>query len=384
MLRPGWTRGIAAVWYMAMNVGAQKDVTTFLVIGPSANQTETSQSINAVTAHDSMAFTLTMQPYSLPVQSNDTQWLIPPGDSTPSNDTTSKYKSFDLNRDSGDNTQVFVQVIILDESQLIPNSNCSNATSSCDWATSDASVTDQLTWLNSTLSQSQAQWLFVVGQRPLCYRDRKGLYQNMHATLLPLFTAYQVDAYFGMDDLVSQVVHLPVGSSPFFTSYTYGAATSMPYMDMLASCESVYRVPAGNTTYTTHELSMNTMDVTMFNSQGGVVYRTMQTRLRKQFEGKGSVGPPEFVPWLTGGAVILTVVVAIVYGLKFKGKRIDYRYNPCFKRQVAQAKVDTDGSGSRSTNDLPTDADDEEEEDEFDMDFSSDDEETSVVSGTTL
>ncbi|RHY14885.1 hypothetical protein DYB25_007455 [Aphanomyces astaci] len=187
--------------------------------------------------------------------------------------------------------------------------------------------------LNSTLSQSQAQWLFVVGQRPLCYRDRKGLYQNMHATLVPLFTAYQVDAYFGMDDLVSQVVHLPVGSSPFFTSYTYGAATSMPYMDMLAS------------------------------------------------------------------------VFAIVYGLKFKGKRIDYRYNPCFKRQVAQAKVDTgkrvvdvsycvttcrphenavDGSGSRSTNDLPTDADDEEEEDEFDMDFSSDDEETSVVSGTTL
>ncbi|ETW09109.1 hypothetical protein H310_01559 [Aphanomyces invadans] len=387
MWRGRWLHGVVAAAWLVMAVAAQKDATTFYVIGPSANQTETTRSLHALFAHEVAAFTLTMEPYALSGQNNNTQWVIPTSELTTTlNESAPRYTSYEVMSDDTDPASLLAQVVVLDESQLFLSiSNCTNGTSLCDSIA--PRQTEQMIWLNETLSKNQAPWLFVVGQFPLCYRDRKGHYQNLHAILVPLFTAFQVDAYFGMNDLVSQVVRLHVDTSNDFVSYTYGAASIMPYMDMLSSCESSFRVPAGNTTITKHAVSRNSMEVTMYDSQGGVIFRTGQTRLRKKFEVKGSVGPAEYIPWLTGAAVVLTIGVAVLYGLKFKGKRIDYRYNPCFKRQVARVKGDDDGSsiGSHSNNELPTDAD-AEDEDEFEMEFSSDDDESDVVSraGATL
>ncbi|RHY32930.1 hypothetical protein DYB32_002103 [Aphanomyces invadans] len=225
----------------------------------------------------------------------NTQWVIPTSELTTTlNESAPRYTSYEVMSDDTDPASLLAQVVVLDESQLF--------------------LSKERIRLNETLSKNQAPWLFVVGQFPLCYRDRKGHYQNLHAMLVPLFTAFQVDAYFGMNDLVSQIVRLHVDTSNDFVSYTYGAASIMPYMDMLSSvrhhdeatntnqlthsvqCESSFRVPAGNTTITKHAVSRNSMEVTMYDSQGGVIFRTGQTRLRKKFEVKGSVGPAECVP----------------------------------------------------------------------------------------
>ncbi|KAF0742126.1 hypothetical protein Ae201684_002798 [Aphanomyces euteiches] len=217
-----------------------------------------------------------------------------------------------------------VQVIILDESLFVSADNCDNITTVCPSLDAIQACDDQLRWLNETLANSPAQWLFVAGDRPLCYTDHNGPYDYVQSTLVPLLEAHHVDAYFGLTDFVSQVLRHPFGPSHPLVEYTYASAAPIHYMDMIPTCNPVFRAPAGNATYTQHLLSESKMDVTIFNSDGIPIYHTSQDRQRKSFETHSDGAG--YVPWLAVAAVGFTITVATFYGLKFKGKRFDSEY----------------------------------------------------------
>ncbi|KAH9089814.1 hypothetical protein LEN26_018987 [Aphanomyces euteiches] len=245
-------------------------------------------------------------------------WLVP---SSKHNSTATTYSSHVVESET---TSSFVQVIILDESLFVSADNCDNITTVCPSLDAIQARDDQLRWLNETLANSPAQWLFVAGDRPLCYTDHNGPYDYVQSTLVPLLEAHHVDAYFGLTDFVSQVLRHPFGPSHPLVEYTYASAAPIHYMDMIPTCNPVFRAPAGNATYTQHLLSESKMDVTIFNSDGIPIYHTSQDRQRKSFETHSDGAG--YVPWLAVAAVGFTITVATFYGLKFKGKRFDSEY----------------------------------------------------------
>ncbi|KAF0711815.1 Aste57867_5073 [Aphanomyces stellatus] len=373
---------------------------SFFVLGPTDNAADMELNVAAALSTTPSTLFLLTVPLFNPTSTSLSPalvWPIPSGPSTVFDGSVapSYVNHVVASPTDGGGSKPFVEVVVLDESLLVSIGlvrrydvdfttscldQCQAANTSTACPTADAQ-TKQLNWLNETLRQSHASWLFVVGQRPLCLTDHGGPYDYIHDTLASVLRQHQVDAYFATTDVMPQVKRVGGGDASHpstFYQYSFASvSTALPSMDTRIMCESVMPNATAATTgvYSQHVVTMKSMDVTLFDSLGHVLFQTTHPRRRKAFEDESS---DAYIPWVASAAVLFTATVAIVYGLKFKGKNIDYSYDRsswcccCCCRIGDRLQSDqcdiSHTTASQATQGIPMDADDD---DDFEMDMSS-------------
>ncbi|EQC36865.1 hypothetical protein SDRG_05695 [Saprolegnia diclina VS20] len=233
-----------------------------------------------------------------------------------------------------------IQVVFINDTLLAPV-----CTTSCD-AIHEAQAA-HTSWLLTTLGASRSQWLFLVGQRPLC---------EIATALSSVLQEHRVDAYFGLTSAKSQVSQVATNAT-VVTAYAYAHATAAS-----TTCSSVYEASPVLSTISAHVVSKYAMHVSLHSDSTLGAYALSQTRLLKSFEASEST-TATYVPWVIVGSFVLLCALGILYGLKYKGLKL--KKHSLFPRQSSSTEMDAIATLPRTSSaiDLEIGSSDDDESD---------------------
>jgi 3',5'-cyclic AMP phosphodiesterase CpdA len=129
----------------------------------------------------------------------------------------------------------------------------------------------QLAWIEDTLKQSTAQWLFVGGHYPVYSGGEHGNTPELDKDLLPLLEKYKVDAYLCGHDHTMQ--HLQSNSVEYFVSGNgckRGSITKLPQTKFAV-------VDPG---FMIHRINSTAMLVDLVDGKGSIIYSYAQKQRR--------------------------------------------------------------------------------------------------------
>jgi tartrate-resistant acid phosphatase type 5 len=178
--------------------------------------------------------------------------------------TKERYYSFEKEIPGSANKVLFV---FIDTNPFDPASSQSPLS---DLAKQDTAA--QLKWIEKVLSSSAANWKIVIGHNPLFTTGaRKSEFPFVRRILQPLFTKYQVDAYFSGHEHDLQY-QKPEGPTHYFVS---GAGSQVR---PLKSNESYTRFAASSPGFISAQLMKDTMDLQFINYKGLQLFKTSITK----------------------------------------------------------------------------------------------------------
>jgi len=150
---------------------------------------------------------------------------------------------------------------------------------------STSSGKKQLQWIQTTLNQSTANWVFVVGHFPVYSGGEHGNTAELVKDVLPLLVKYKVDAYICGHDHTLQ--HLQSGQTNFYVSgngaKTQGTYSKIP-QSLYGTVKNGFMLHTLTTTATTYygipEVTRK-MVVQVLDEKGALLYSYTQTAIPK-------------------------------------------------------------------------------------------------------
>ncbi|XP_065175618.1 tartrate-resistant acid phosphatase type 5-like [Sycon ciliatum] len=153
----------------------------------------------------------------------------------------------------------------------------------------DQSLADQqLQWLEQTLSQSQATWLYVCGHYPVWSIAEHGPTQYLVDNVRPLLEKYKVTAYVNGHDHNMQHIHPHSQDVDYFvTGAGHLIDDSTAHKDSVPKDSVLFHYgPSDHLSskggFTSFELTASKATVTFYDYTGKVVYTTSNTSPRKE------------------------------------------------------------------------------------------------------
>jgi acid phosphatase len=131
---------------------------------------------------------------------------------------------------------------------------------------------EQLKWLEKTLSNSDADWLIVVGHYNLYTAGHHGSNNILIGMLKPLFIKYKVDMY--ISGHCHNLEHLVDNDIQYIVS---GAGSKNGPMGKIFQSKFGY----GDNGYTIHKIIDNNMEILFINEKSEVIYKFDISQKRK-------------------------------------------------------------------------------------------------------
>jgi len=141
----------------------------------------------------------------------------------------------------------------------------------------------QLPWIETTLKNSAANWIFVAGHYPIYSTGPHGSSKCLELILEPLLIKYRVAAYFAGHDHGLQ--HLKQDNSPV-DYYVVGAAHETTLQDTNVVKFSKFAWPItsnpspNNGGFAFVEVADKRMEMTYFDDSGHILYKTSKPNPR--------------------------------------------------------------------------------------------------------
>ena len=138
----------------------------------------------------------------------------------------------------------------------------------------------QYAWINETLANSTAEWLFVIGHYPVYSSGEHGNTADLVANLLPMLKAYDVDVYLCGHDHTLQHLQDSANATQYFVSGNgakRGDITPIP-QQKFGVVDPGFMLHA---VHGTEAMSTQVVDMT-----GKTIYHYTQRRLPKRHEKK--------------------------------------------------------------------------------------------------
>lgn len=141
----------------------------------------------------------------------------------------------------------------------------------------DASTNqDQLTWINSTLSTSTADWLMVVGHFPVYSGGEHGSTDELQSDVQPLLEQFGVDNYIAGHDHTLQ--HLQQNKVNYYVSGAGSKQGTYTAID-----QNIFGIVTNG--FMVHTIDGDQMVVSIRDETGKEIYNYQQTRIAKKKTG---------------------------------------------------------------------------------------------------